>query len=345
MLQIVLAIFGISLLVIVHEAGHYVMARAFGIRVTRFSVGFGPVLAKYQPKGSPTVFQVCAIPFLAYVMIAGMNPADEYEANDAGLYSNKSLIARTLTIFGGPFANYLAASVMIFALAISGWREELPTTPMVVESVDPSSPAAKAGVQTGDEIIEANGRKIRNVRELIEVTAPRGGKTTPYVIRRHGRLLPPFQIVPRSTGERAVIGVTPKLALHYRAMAPGEAAQLALVLPYALTMRNLEGMADLIKHRSTEGITGPVGMGKLVAEQAEKGVYAFIGILIAISVALGLFNLLPFPALDGGRLVFLGYEVITRRRPSERIEAAVHTVGLLFLLGVIALVTLRDVVG
>jgi regulator of sigma E protease len=86
-------------------------------------------------------------------------------------------------------------------------------------------------------------------------------------------------------------------------------------------------------------------MGKLVAEQAEKGIFAFIHILVAISVALGLFNLLPFPALDGGRLVFLGYELITRRRPNERVEALVHAVGLLFLLGVIALVTLRDVVG
>ena len=120
---------------------------------------------------------------------------------------------------------------------------------------------------------------------------------------------------------------------------------LAVLYPVELTMMNLEGMADLIQRRSTEGITGPVGMGKLVAEQAEKGVFAFTHVLIAISVALGLFNLLPFPALDGGRLVFLGYELITRRRPNERIEAAVHAVGLLFLLGVIALVTLRDVIG
>jgi regulator of sigma E protease len=86
-------------------------------------------------------------------------------------------------------------------------------------------------------------------------------------------------------------------------------------------------------------------MGKIVAEQAEKGLLPFVRILIAISVALGLFNLLPFPALDGGRLVFLGYEVVTRRRPNERIEAAVHAIGLLFLLSVIVLVTFRDVIG
>ncbi len=345
MLQILVAILGISLLVIVHEAGHYLMARAFGIRVTRFSVGFGPVLAKYQPKNSPTVFQVCAIPFLAYVMIAGMNPADEFDPNDPSLYPNKGILARTLTIFGGPFANYLAASLMVFGLAMSGWREDLPTHPMVVAKFDTDSIAAKSGMQVGDVVLEANGRKVADVGELIKVTAPRAGKPTIYVVKRDGKLLPPITIVPKAKGERGVIGVWPKLEAHYQPLSLRDSAVLAVTLPYKLTLANLGNMADLVRRRSTEGITGPVGMGKLVAEQAEQGVYALVWVLMLISVALGLFNLLPVPALDGGRLMFLGYEVITRRRPNERIEAAVHAVGLIFLLGVIALVTLRDVVG
>ncbi|HKU44658.1 MAG TPA: M50 family metallopeptidase [Polyangiales bacterium] len=345
MLQVLVAIFGISLLVIVHEAGHYWMARAFGIRVTRFSIGLGPVLAKYQPKGSPTVFQICAIPFLAYVMIAGMNPAEEVDPNDPELYANKSILARMLTIVGGPLANYLAASLMIFALALSGWREDVPTQPMVVASVEKGSAADKAGLKPGDAILEADGKKISNVKELIAVTSPRAGESTTYVVQRDGKALPPMTIVPRNAGGRGVIGVTAKYETRVRQLPVGEATALAFTVPWTLTVSNVEGMVDLIKRRSTEGITGPVGMGKLVAQQAEKGIYPFVGILIAISVALGYFNLLPFPALDGGKLVFLGYEVITRRRPNERIEAAVHAVGLLFLLGVIALVTLRDVVG
>jgi regulator of sigma E protease len=345
MLQILVAIFGLSLLVIVHEGGHYLMARAFGIRVTRFSIGFGPTLVKFQPKGSPTVFQICAIPFLAYVMIAGMNPAEEVDPNDPGLYPNKSILARTLTIFGGPFANYLAASVMIFGLALSGWHVGVPTEPMVVDDVGSGTPAAKAGLRPGDTILEANGKPIKNVHELIEVTSPRAGQATSYVVKRDDKVLAPLQITPELQEGRGVIGVRPREKAQYRPLPVGQAAQLAVSLPWDLTVRNLEGMADLIQRRSTEGITGPVGMGKLVAQQAEKGVYAFVWILVLISVALGYFNLLPFPALDGGRLMFLGYEIITRRRPNERIEAAIHTVGLLFLIGVIALVTLRDVVS
>lgn len=343
--QILIAVFGISLLVIVHELGHYLVARAFGMRVVRFSIGLGPVLARYQPRGSQTVFQICAVPFLAYVMIAGMNPTDEVDPRDPELYANKSVLARMLTIFAGPFANYLAASVMVFVVALFAWREDVPTEPMVVDSVENGSPAALAGVRVGDAILEANGRAIKNVSELIEVTRSRAGQPTVYVIERDHKRLPPLTITPKEARGRGVIGVTARVEARYSPMPVADAARAAVTFPYALTVLSLEGMADLVRRRTTEGITGPVGMGKLVAEQAEKGVFEFVRILIYISVALGLFNLLPIPALDGGRLVFLGYEMVTRRRANERIEAAVHAVGLLLLLGAIALVTLRDVMG
>jgi regulator of sigma E protease len=344
--QILIAIFGLSLLVVVHEGGHYLAARAFGMNVTRFSIGFGPVLVSYRPKNSHTTFQLCAVPFMAYVMIAGMNPADEFDASDPTLYPNKSIFARIVTIFGGPFANYVAASLLVFLLAVGfGWPQGKTTEPMIVETIEPGSPAAHAGLREGDVIAQANGQPIRNVEQLIAVTSPRAGKPTVYLVERAGKRLTPLTITPRASGKRGVIGVTPKVEYTHRTQSLQQAALLAVIYPFDLTLRNLAGMAELIARRTTEGITGPVGMGKLVAEQAEKGAFYFIHILVAISVALGVFNLLPFPALDGGRLVFLGYELVTRRRPNERIEAAVHAVGLLFLLSVIALVTLRDVVG
>jgi regulator of sigma E protease len=345
MIEVIVAILGISLLVIVHEGGHYLAARAFGMRVLRFSVGFGPPLFRYQPKGSPTVFQVCAVPFLAYVQIAGMNPAEDVDPRDPELYPNKGVLARISVIFAGPFANYLAASLLIFGLALSGLPEEVPTEPMIVGGIEQNSPADLAGLEPGDVILRAGDREIANVNELIEVTTPRAGKPTVYHVQRDGKLLEPITIVPHERDGRGVIGVRPMTRRIYRPMPAGDAAVAAVKLPFNITVMQLEGLADLVKRRTTEGIKGPVGMGKLVAEQAGKGVPELVWILMLISVALGMFNLLPFPALDGGRLMFLGYELITRRRPNERIEAVVHTVGLLFLLGVIALVTLRDVVS
>jgi regulator of sigma E protease len=342
--QILVAVLGLSLLVIVHEGGHYLAARAFGMRVTRFSIGFGPVLASYKPKDSPTTFQLCAIPFLAYVMIAGMNPADEVDPQDPSLYPNKGVFARIVTIFGGPFANYLAASALVFGLGMSfGWPESHPTEPMTVSVIEKGSPAAQAGLEVGDVIVEADGKPIRNVDQLIAATSPRADKPTTYVIERKGKRLPPLTITPRAIRGSGKIGVTPKFEEQFHALTLEKAALLAVLYPVDLSLRTVEGIGDLIRRRTTDGLTGPVGMGELVAQQAEKGAFYFIHILAAISVALGFFNLLPFPALDGGRLVFLGYELVTRRRPNERIEALVHAVGLLFLLGVIVLVTFRDV--
>jgi regulator of sigma E protease len=342
--QIILAILGISLLIIVHESGHYLVARAAGMRVTRFSIGFGPTLVRFQPKGSPTVFQLCLIPLLAYVIIAGMNPAEDVDPNDPGLFPNKGLFARIATIFAGPFANYLAASLMIFVLALVAWPEEVPSQPMTVSGLAPSLPAAKAGLKPGDIIRKANGEPVRDVDDLIRITKPRAGKATEYLVERQGETKI-YTITPILQEQRGIIGVTPQTERHYQSMSVSSAAQAAVVLPYRLTELNLRAIVDLVRRRSTEGIAGPLGIGKIMVQHAEKGAAAFVDILIQISVALGMFNLLPLPALDGGRLVFLGFELVTRRRPNERVEAVIHTVGLLFFLALLVLVTLRDAAG
>ena len=116
---VVIAILGLAVLMVVHEGGHYLVARRFGMRVTKFSIGFGPTLWKKRPKGSPTTFQIAIIPFLAYVQIAGMNPFEDVDPNDKGSYANGSLIARISAIVAGPLANYLFASVFFFAALIA----------------------------------------------------------------------------------------------------------------------------------------------------------------------------------------------------------------------------------
>ena len=128
------------------------------------------------------------------------------------------------------------------------------------------------------------------------------------------------------------IGVSAQLIQVYKNLSIGKSAQLAITLPYQITTAQLVGLADLVKNRNTEGIGGPVMMGKMVAEAAQSGVPAFLWMLMFISVALGMFNLLPFPALDGGRLIFLGYELLTRKRANEQFETAVHAFGIMFLL-------------
>jgi RIP metalloprotease RseP len=131
-MAIVFGILGLGLLMVVHELGHYLAARAFKMRVTRFSIGFGPALFRHTPKGSPTTYQIAIIPLLAYVQIAGMNPLEEVDTNDQGSYANASLIGRIATIFAGPLANYLFASVLFFITIMIG-GQPVPTTKVTVQ--------------------------------------------------------------------------------------------------------------------------------------------------------------------------------------------------------------------
>ena len=167
-MTVLVAILGLALLMIVHEGGHYLAARAAGLRVLKFSIGFGPTFFKIQPergywcftafgdrvkvrlrphdpeKHGPTVFQVAMIPFLAYVQIAGMNPLEEIDPNDKGSYANASLWARISTIFAGPLANYAFASVFFF---LAYWSSGIPVETTRVVAM-PDRPAIAAGIQT-----------------------------------------------------------------------------------------------------------------------------------------------------------------------------------------------------
>lgn len=354
-LNVTFAILGISFLVIVHEAGHYLAARAFGMRVLRFSIGLGPALWKYKPKDSPTTFQVCALPLLAYVQIDGMNPADEVDPKDPAIYPNKGVFARIMTIFAGPLANYLAAGVMLFVLAQTGGLPDSETTNQIA-LVAKGSAAQLAKLNTGDRVVEIAGQAVSNYEELTEaarsrihLTADNKHQPTEFVIERDGerlsmmirtRILKPM----REEGHvRPIIGVVLRSERVFTVLPMNEAASRAVVVPLEMTQRQLTGIAQMIRRGQTAQVQSVVGMTKILSDSLEVAPQEFIGFLILISIALGLFNLLPVPALDGGRLAFLAYEVVTRRRANEKVETAVHTVGLLLLLGILVLVMAKDV--
>lgn len=346
-LNVAVAVLGISLLVIVHETGHYLAARAFGMRVLRYSIGLGPPLWRYKPKDSPTVFQVCAIPLLAYVQIDGMNPTEKIDPNDPALYANKGVFARIVTIFAGPFANYLAASILIFGLGLVGGYPDLERLqPNQIGQVHPGTPAAEAGLRENDLIVEANGKPVTCQKHLLGVNASRGLEPTEYVIQRGDERIR-LTITPRpdeKTG-RPILGVTLGGKRVYKTVSVAEAATAAFVLPWQATVGTFAVIASMIDRGSTREVGSVVQMGQMLTEAAETAPQQYVWLLIQISIALGLFNLLPIPALDGGRLAFLGYELVTRRRANEKVEATIHTVGLVVLLGILVLVMARDVMN
>ena len=338
-----IAILGLAVLMVVHEGGHYLAARRFGMRVTKFSIGFGPTLWKHRPKGSPTTFQVAIIPFLAYVQIAGMNPYEESDPKDPESYANASLWARIVTIAAGPLTNYFFASVLYFFGFLLGGNTVVDG--MRVQ-VGPNGPAAQAGMVSGDRILTVNGEGVSDWDLLKkQIGAHPGDKVDIEVERGKGDTKENlhFFATPMPGGDtKGKILVAPEYRVE--PVSVGQAALLAVKEPPKVVYELVAGLARMITLKEKPELSGPVGIVKVVAAAAKEGPHTYLKMLGLLSAYLGGFNLLPFPALDGGRLLFLGFEAASRRKADAKIEAKVHAIGLLMFLTLIAFVTYTEVI-
>jgi regulator of sigma E protease len=335
------AIFGLALLMVVHEAGHHLVARAFHMRVLRFSIGFGPALWRHQPRGSDTVYQVALIPFLAYVQIAGMNPFEETDPDDTGSYANASLTGRILTVVAGPLANYLFASVLFFgALMLGGLR--VPTT--VVELM-PGGAAEAGAMKDGDEIVRIGATRIESFEQMRDIILTSAGQKLDMGVVRDGREIS-LSVTPKPAGENGggLIGVSPASTKRVP-VAVGEALKISVAQPAEVVYRLVQGLGRIITGQDKAKLSGPIGIGQEIGKAANRGLDDYLRILGMLSAYLGGFNLLPIPALDGGRLMFLLYEGAARRKPNARVEAQIHAVGLLMFLALMVVVSVFDIRG
>jgi regulator of sigma E protease len=335
------AALGLAVLMIVHEGGHYVAARRFGMRVQKFSIGFGPTLYRHRPPGSPTTYQVAIIPFMAYVQIAGMNPYEETDPKDPGSYANASLWARVVTIAAGPLANYFFASVLMFFGFLRGGNLVVDDVSMKV-SVSAEGPAHAADMRDGDKVLLVNGESIKDWDQLKKAIGAHPGDSIAITVQRDGAPVE-IHVTPLPKGDKyegkILIGPDAKVV----AVTAGEALVLSLTEPPKVVYDLVRGLARTILGKEKPELSGPVGIVKQTSAAVRSGAANTLKFLGMLSAYLGGFNLLPFPALDGGRLLFLGFEAASRRRPNAKVEARVHAVGLLMMLTLIAFVTYTEV--
>ena len=337
-LAIVAAVLSVSLLIIVHEAGHYLAARRFGMGVERFSVGFGPVLFAFRRGG--TEFAVSALPLGGYVKIAGMAPGEAKESSDRRLFANQPAWRRFVVILAGPAMNYLAAVLVAWGLlATLGLRA--PDASARVGGLVPGMPAEAAGLQPGDRITSVAGKPVATWAELVAELQRRPGQEVTLELLRGEesaaqRLA--VAITPRDVGGVGRVGVAQPTVLVRKG--PGEALVEGIRRTNASAALQLQAFGSLFSRKQRlEGVEGPVGIARQLVRGAQAGIEPFLGLVWTISVVLAILNLLPFPALDGGRLVFLGYEIVTRRRVNEQVEHVFHLVGFFILVGLILAVT------
>ena len=329
-------------LVIVHESGHFLLAKLTGIKVEQFSVGFGPQLVGWQ-RGE-TLYAIRAIPLGGFVKLAGMDGSMEAGARS---FNAHPLWQRFLVIVAGSAFN-LALPVLIFFSIYSTVGAAEVATPIRVSAVDAGTPASQAGLQAGDVITSINGHAIRTFEDLRQALDTARSAPVTVVVDRQGQPLT-LTVTPKldPTSGAYVLGFHP--GIHSWRPGPVEATGMAVRDTGASVAGIVGGIYQLITDKSLggllgpRGLEGPVGIVKTTARAAQAGILPVLDVAALLSLSLGLANILPFPALDGGRAAFLILELIRGRPVDPQREQVVHYVGLALLFGLIGLVTYNDV--
>ena len=354
MLYLLPALLSLAFLIVVHEAGHYLVARWCGMRVERFSIGFGPGILKRRSAKTGTVFQIAPIPFGGFVEIRGMNIAEEVDPDDRFAYPNRPVLQRVATIFAGPATNYVSAIVLAFAL-YTCHGHDVPRWYIVGEVI--ANGASAGQLQPGDSILEFDHKPLAIEPDVPlgeRVNADKGGPVSLTIVR--GGVLREVTIQPKQEKDDQGnpvkdakgnpvwrIGIKPDSVDEVVHVGVLTAARDALVYPGLQTKVIVRDLWDIITRKQPADPGSVVRITDEFAKAWRLGAVTGIKLLMLLSVYVGLFNLLPLPALDGGKLVFLGYELVTRRRANPKIEAIVHMAGIIMFGILMVLVTVRDI--
>ncbi len=324
-------------IIVVHEAGHFLTAKAVGIRVDQFSVGFGPLLL--GARRGETLYALRAIPLGGFVKLAGMDGSMEAGPRS---FNAHPLWQRFLVIVAGSVFNLILPVALFFVIFVLG-------SPVRVDHVDPGTPASQAGIQRGDVIRSVDGHPVEQLGDLRRWVNASQGAPVSVQVERRGHVLTftaaPIQGLKGASGYALGVGVTGGL----KAMPPPQAATTSVRETGNLIAGTFQGLYLLATDQQLggflgpNGVQGPVGIVKHTADEARGGGAMLTFWIGFLSLSLGLVNILPFPALDGGRAAFLVLEVIRGRPVDPAREQMVHYVGLAILFGLIGLVTYHDV--
>ncbi|MGF1570423.1 MAG: RIP metalloprotease RseP [Nodosilinea sp.] len=346
------AIAVIALLVAVHEAGHFLAARLQGIHVNRFAIGFGPILWKYQ--GTETEYSLRAIPLGGFVGFPDDDPDSEIPPGDPNLLKNRPILDRAIVISAGVIANLVFAYLVFVAqFSTVGVPETFNPQPgiLVPQVISESSPAAQAGIRSGDVIIAANGEPLGNAEDTIPgfIQLIKDSPEIPVqlTVQRAGRELD-VTVTPEVGPEgSSVIGVQLQANGDFgyrRPKNPIEVFTLAAQQFQDMLVRTVGGFFMLITNfgEMASQVAGPVKIVEQGAGLAKSNLAMLFPFTAIISINLAIINILPLPALDGGQLAFLLVEALRGRPLPERVQENVMQTGLVLLLGLGVFLIVRD---
>lgn len=334
--NVLAAIAAFGAMIFVHELGHFLVARRAGVRVHVFALGFGPQVVGW--KRGETRYAINLIPLGGFVRMEG---EDNQGTSGPGSFTSKSVGARMAIIAAGPIMNLLMAAVI---LAVAAGTGGIPAGPSaIVGTVEDGWPAAAAGLRPGDLIVSIDGVTMPGGERIIETIHRSAGRSLELRVRRGTQELV-MTVTPRLDPGRGVgrIGFSPEPL--WRRLGPQQALAWGVERTGQLVATVGGALVSLTRERKLlESLGGPVAAGSILAQAAGSGPQVFFHVAAFLSVIIGFFNLLPLPALDGGRLAFLLVEAVRRRPLDPRREGLVHTIGFALLLLLLVGLTIRDV--
>lgn len=327
MLTVILALVLFLFLIFPHELGHFLMARAVGVKVNEFAFGMGPVVWKKQ--GKETLYSIRIFPVGGFCAMEG----EDEESNHEGAFNNKPWWSKILVLIAGAAMNVLiAVVVMSVIIFIAG------TATTTIDKVEKGSPAQIAGLKHGDRIEYISGKKIDDWNSISDSIGNKG-KQIEVKVNRDG-MTETLKIIPKKSQGRYVIGITPTIE-----KSPSKAITGGFKATWNITIQMYKSLGMLAKGNvAIKDVSGPVGMIGLVHQSATQGLIPFFYLVALISLNLAIFNLLPLPALDGGRIIFVIIRMITGKAITDKQEAMVHGAGMVLLLSLMVFVTWNDII-
>ena len=343
-ISLLLFILILGVIVLIHEGGHFIFAKLTGVHVYEFSVGMGPLVFKKIAKDK-TQYSIRAIPIGGFVSLAGEEIDEEERKKTKGKnLQDKTVFQRFLVMFAGVAFNFISAFVILFLSALIGGA---PSVEPVINDVTEGYPAALAGIEKGDKVLEINDHKVTFLEDIsLYLTIEDLNKSVEIVVEKQNKDVETYKIKPEKIKdengeERYAIGIVLKAEVD-KGFIPS--VKYAFLEEGAILKQMYITIGSLFTGKvAVNQLSGPVGIYSIVDQMSAQGVAALLYLTALLSVNVGVINLLPFPAFDGGRILFLIIEKIKGSPVNPKIENTIHSIGFILLILLMLYVTLNDI--
>lgn len=337
----------LGVLIFIHEFGHFIAAKLSGVKVLKFSLGFGPKLIGARMGG--TEYMISALPLGGYVKLFGDDPKEEIpEEEQRHSFLHQSVSKRMAIVAAGPLANLLFAALVFSGLFMVG----IPQLSPVVGKLIDGYPAQEVGIQAGDRIISIDGHEVTQWADLLSIIPKSGGKALDITLRRDDRVLR-VQVVPRAVTGKTIfgeekktyhIGIVPADQMVVTRESVPRAFVQGVVQTWYVSKLVVVSIVKMIQRViPAKTIGGPIMIAQMAGKQAQEGLLSFAFFTAVLSINLGILNLIPIPILDGGHLLFLTLESIIRRPLSTKKMEVAQQIGLIIIILLMALAFYNDI--